>query len=344
MSVDGLHSTRPIEFPVAAPREADAMFDVLTYEKGASVLRMLEQYLGPEVFRAGVRQYLTRAPLRQRRHRRPVGRPRPGLRPADPGGHGRLDLRARLSAGERQRRAAASSCCASSASPICREPLRWWGARRGRRRRPRAGRCPCSCAISAGGRDTVERVLLSEPEVRRPAAGRLRERRVNEGGHGFYRVRYDADLLRRGCWSRLPKLARDRALQPGQRRVGGDPRRPHAADRLSRPHRAVPRRARQERVDDPHRLARHAEPAGHPGRPAAAWRRWCATASAPALAALGWDAAARRGRADPPAARRPHPRARHARQRSAACRRRRPSSTAPTSTANRRSTPTCCRR
>ena len=42
-----------------APREADAMFDVLTYEKGASVLRMLEQYLGPDVFRAGVRQYLT---------------------------------------------------------------------------------------------------------------------------------------------------------------------------------------------------------------------------------------------------------------------------------------------
>ena len=58
LSVDGLHSTRPIEFHVAAPRDADAMFDVLTYEKGASVLRMLEQYLGPSVFRDGVRDYL----------------------------------------------------------------------------------------------------------------------------------------------------------------------------------------------------------------------------------------------------------------------------------------------
>src|SRR5439155_964627 len=57
--VDGLHSTRPIEFPVLAPRDADAMFDVLTYEKGASVLRMLEQYLGAHVFRDGVRAYLT---------------------------------------------------------------------------------------------------------------------------------------------------------------------------------------------------------------------------------------------------------------------------------------------
>src|SRR5439155_323521 len=49
-----------IEYPVAAPRDADAMFDVLTYEKGASVLRMLEQYIGPEVFRAGVRDYLAK--------------------------------------------------------------------------------------------------------------------------------------------------------------------------------------------------------------------------------------------------------------------------------------------
>src|SRR5208282_1268496 len=30
LSVDGLRSTRPIEFPVEAPKDADAMFDVLT--------------------------------------------------------------------------------------------------------------------------------------------------------------------------------------------------------------------------------------------------------------------------------------------------------------------------
>ncbi|HEU5407798.1 MAG TPA: M1 family metallopeptidase, partial [Nitrospira sp.] len=57
-SVDGLVSTRPIEYPVHAPKDADAMFDILTYEKGASVLRMLEQHIGPTVFRDGVRQYL----------------------------------------------------------------------------------------------------------------------------------------------------------------------------------------------------------------------------------------------------------------------------------------------
>jgi puromycin-sensitive aminopeptidase len=58
LSVDGLHSTRPIEYPVRAPKDAEAMFDVLTYEKGASVLRMLEQHIGPTVFRDGVRDYL----------------------------------------------------------------------------------------------------------------------------------------------------------------------------------------------------------------------------------------------------------------------------------------------
>ena len=60
MQIDGLKSTRPIEFPVEKPEEAAGMFDVLTYEKGASVLRMLEQYLGADAFRDGIRLYLKR--------------------------------------------------------------------------------------------------------------------------------------------------------------------------------------------------------------------------------------------------------------------------------------------
>jgi puromycin-sensitive aminopeptidase len=58
LAVDALHLTRPIEYPVGPPKEAEGMFDVLTYEKGCGVLRMLEQHLGPEVFRDGVRTYL----------------------------------------------------------------------------------------------------------------------------------------------------------------------------------------------------------------------------------------------------------------------------------------------
>ena len=55
---DALGSTRPIEYPVVSPADADGMFDVLTYEKGASVVRMLEQYLGADRFRAGIRAYM----------------------------------------------------------------------------------------------------------------------------------------------------------------------------------------------------------------------------------------------------------------------------------------------
>jgi puromycin-sensitive aminopeptidase len=59
-TVDGQHSTRPIEFEVVSPNECRAMFDILTYVKGCAVLRMLEQYLGGETFRDGIRIYLKR--------------------------------------------------------------------------------------------------------------------------------------------------------------------------------------------------------------------------------------------------------------------------------------------
>jgi len=36
------------------------MFGRLTYEKGAGVLRMLEQYLGAETYRDGIRHYLVK--------------------------------------------------------------------------------------------------------------------------------------------------------------------------------------------------------------------------------------------------------------------------------------------
>ncbi len=57
-STDGLLSTRPVEFTVRKPEDAEGMFDVLTYEKGASVLRMLEQFLGAENYRLGISHYL----------------------------------------------------------------------------------------------------------------------------------------------------------------------------------------------------------------------------------------------------------------------------------------------
>ncbi|MGE3271452.1 MAG: M1 family metallopeptidase [Chloroflexota bacterium] len=58
MTTDGLQNTRPIEFTVRRPEECESMFDILTYEKGAAVLRMLEQYLGAKEFQKGIALYL----------------------------------------------------------------------------------------------------------------------------------------------------------------------------------------------------------------------------------------------------------------------------------------------
>jgi puromycin-sensitive aminopeptidase len=58
LAIDALQSTRPISSKVRTAAEAEEMFDALTYEKGASVLRMLEQYLGEDRFRKGIRDYI----------------------------------------------------------------------------------------------------------------------------------------------------------------------------------------------------------------------------------------------------------------------------------------------
>ena len=60
LAIDGLQATRPVEFPVGPPSEAWAMFDVLTYQKGNAILRMMEQYIGPEVFQKGIQHYLSK--------------------------------------------------------------------------------------------------------------------------------------------------------------------------------------------------------------------------------------------------------------------------------------------
>ncbi len=58
--IDALESSRPVEYPVITPEDAEGMFDVLTYQKGGALVRMLEQYLTPDVFREGIRLYMQR--------------------------------------------------------------------------------------------------------------------------------------------------------------------------------------------------------------------------------------------------------------------------------------------
>jgi len=202
LAVDGLHSTRPIEFHVGAPREADAMFDVLTYEKGAAVLRMLEQHLGAEVFRAGVRDYL-------RAHAygnadtvdlwaalgRAAGQPIPEVmdgwifKPGYPLVTARREGGALVLA---QQRFTYLPEPPPGAAPAGEPGQRW--------------RVPVQVRVATAGGTTTTRLLLGDAEARVPLPADADAVLVNEGGHGFYRVRYAGDLLDR-LLARAPALA-----------------------------------------------------------------------------------------------------------------------------------------
>ena len=58
LSLDGLENTHPIEQEVNDPAQIGQLFDAISYSKGASVLRMLEQFIGPDRFQAGLYKYL----------------------------------------------------------------------------------------------------------------------------------------------------------------------------------------------------------------------------------------------------------------------------------------------
>lgn len=60
MGADGLVSARKIRQPVEGNGDIANAFDTITYEKGASVIYMFEQWVKPEVFRKGVERYLER--------------------------------------------------------------------------------------------------------------------------------------------------------------------------------------------------------------------------------------------------------------------------------------------
>jgi puromycin-sensitive aminopeptidase len=186
-AVDGLRSTRPIEFPVRHPDEASAMFDVLTYEKGASVLRMLEQYLGTEEFRKGIAAYLkkheyanaettdlwdaieatSKQPVRQMMDSWIFqgGFPLVSVEPDEANNGIYLSQQRFLYLPEENKE-----------EPIFQVPV-------------------MIRAKTAKG-EIRKKLILTEKRTRVELSGKLEWVVVNDGGHGFYRVRYQPELLK----------------------------------------------------------------------------------------------------------------------------------------------------
>jgi puromycin-sensitive aminopeptidase len=194
-SIDGLHSTRPIEYPVQAPKDADAMFDVLTYEKGASVLRMLEQHIGPNVFRDGVRDYL-------RAHAygnadtndlwvslgKIAKQPVPDLMNGWIFQPGYPLITAELQEGARLVLSQQHFTYLPNPSPVT------W-------------QVPLKIRITAGGKAGTSRILLTEKHTTVPLPHDWESVLLNEGGYGFYRVRYEPELLNRILNTGIDRLA-----------------------------------------------------------------------------------------------------------------------------------------
>ncbi len=60
LALDALMTTRPIHSNAETPAEIEETFDVIAYQKGAAVVRMIENYVGHDDFRKGVNAYLAR--------------------------------------------------------------------------------------------------------------------------------------------------------------------------------------------------------------------------------------------------------------------------------------------
>ena len=200
MQVDGLKSTRPIEFPVERPEEAAGMFDVLTYEKGASVLRMLEQYLGAEAFRDGIRLYL-------RRHQY--------------GNAETTDLWDALEDSTKQPvRALMDTWIFQPGYPMISVEKDGPAIRLSQQifryladgsEQDRKWHAPIFLRACTKSGVVTRTILLTDKEHRVELADEVDWVVVNAGGHGFYRVRYGSDLidaLKQGLQSRLSAVER----------------------------------------------------------------------------------------------------------------------------------------
>jgi puromycin-sensitive aminopeptidase len=185
-ATDGLQSSRPIEYEVVAPKDAEAMFDVLTYEKGGAVVRMLEQYLEPAVFREGVRSFLVAYQFANaettdlwRALGEASGQPIPAIMDGWIFRQGYPLVTVELDgAGETVRfrqRAFRYERNKGGAGDIWQVPIRY--------------------RARVNGEVVRGRLLLASPEERVTFRARPDWIVANEEGHGFYRVRYASELL-----------------------------------------------------------------------------------------------------------------------------------------------------
>ncbi len=185
LTTDGLRSTRPVEVAVGRPEEAEAMFDVLTYQKGAAVLRMLEQYLGPEPFRRGISQY-----LEQHKHSNTETSDLWDAIEAASGEPARAVMDSWIYQGGYPLISVAVSDDGAHLT-LSQWRFLYSGDDEGER-----WQVPINLRMSVGGSVMHTRVLLKDASMTIELPGAVDWVVVNSGAWGFYRVRYSEPLLK----------------------------------------------------------------------------------------------------------------------------------------------------
>jgi puromycin-sensitive aminopeptidase len=186
MAIDALKSTRSIEYTVLSPEDCRSMFDILTYEKGAAVLRMLEQFLGAENFRKGISLYLNKHKYSnaettdlwdalEESTREPV--------------------RTLMDSWIFQQGFPVVSVAAANGGRALKISQRRFFYAPPENPEPQLYHVPIMVRARIGGKVETRKLLLTEGETTLDLTGPAEWALLNEGAHGFYRVRYSPDLL-----------------------------------------------------------------------------------------------------------------------------------------------------
>ena len=186
MAIDALKSTRSIEYTVLSPEDCRSMFDVLTYEKGAAVLRMLEQFLGAEVFRKGISAYLKK----HQYNNTETGDLWDALEAASG-----QPVRSMMDTWIFQQGFPVVSAAPTTDGRGLKITQRRFYFAPPENPEAQIWHVPVMVRARTDHGVATHKLLLTEAETTLQLPGKLEWALLNEGGHGFYRVRYSPDML-----------------------------------------------------------------------------------------------------------------------------------------------------
>ena len=204
LNFDALQNTHPIHASAETPDEINELFDPISYEKGAAVLRMIETYVSPDVFRRGVNLYLRKFAYGNataedfwRSLSAASGRPVDVIMPTFVNQPGEPLITAKSSCvapkaepqpRKRSRRSRRAPAKPQPKTEITLSQARFWADPATAPKRDFTWMVPV-CVKAEGAKPFCQ--ILSQKELTMPVAGCSQWVFVNENASGYYRTQYD---------------------------------------------------------------------------------------------------------------------------------------------------------